>query len=194
MNMETSYLFLAEGFEIAEAMCPADMMTRGGIPVKTVSVSEEKTVKSSKGICVVADLRWSEFLKEFEGQRIDGEGALVFPGGMPGSTNLAAKDELIEIAQRHFDRGGITAAICAAPSVVLGKLHGLKGRKMCCYEGFEKTLEDAGATVDRRNGVVVDKNLVTSRGAGHAIAFGLAVVAAAAGEGRAGEVAGSIML
>ncbi len=192
--METSYLFLAEGFEIAEAMCPADMMTRGGIPVKTVSVSEEKTVKSSKGIRVVADLGWSGFLKELEGQRIDGQGVLVFPGGMPGSTNLAADDELLEIAQRHFDRGGITAAICAAPSVVLGKLHGLKGRRMCCYAGFEKALEDAGAAVERQNGVVVDKNLVTSRGAGHAIAFGLAIVAAAVGEGIADKVAESIML
>ncbi len=192
--MNTSYLFLAEGFEIAEAMCPADMMTRGGLPVKTVSISDEKTVKSSKGICVIADLGWDGFLRELEDQRIDGEGVLVFPGGMPGSTNLADKVELLEIAQRHFDKGGVTAAICAAPSMVLGKLHGLKGRKMCCYEGFEKALEDAGATVEKENGVVVDDNLVTSRGAGHAIAFGLAIVAAAADQAKADRVARAVML
>lgn len=192
--MKTNYLFLAEGYEIAEAMCPVDMMTRGGLQVKTVSITEEHLVHSSHGIGIMADLNWSEFLKEAENQDIDGEGVLAFPGGMPGSINLSEKKELIEIARKHFDKGGITAAICAAPSVVLGKMGGLKGRRMCCYAGFESALEDAGATVDTNDGVVVDRNLITSRGAGHAIAFGLAIVAAAAGREKADRVAKTIML
>ena len=193
-NMTANYLFLAEGFEIAEAMCPVDMMTRGGLKVRTVSITEEHLVHSSHGIGIMADLIWSEFMKELGEQKIDGEGVLAFPGGMPGSTNLSKKVELIGIAQRHFDNGGITAAICAAPSVVLGKLNGLKGRKMCCYAGFEKALEDAGVAVNVNDGVVVDKNLITSRGAGHAIAFGLAIVAAAVGQNEAERVAKAIML
>lgn len=192
--MKTNYLFLAEGYEIAEAMCPVDMMTRGGLQVKTVSITEKHLVHSSHGIGIMADLNWSEFLKETENQDIDGEGVLAFPGGMPGSINLSEKKELIEIARKHFDKGGITAAICAAPSVVLGKMGGLKGRRMCCYAGFESALEDAGATVDTNDGVVVDRNLITSRGAGHAIAFGLAIVSAASGEETARKVAKSIML
>lgn len=192
--MTTNYLFLAEGYEIAEAMCPVDMMTRGGLAVKTVSLTEERLVKSSHGIGVTADLSWSEFLEELGSQEIDGQGVLAFPGGMPGSTNLANKTELLEIAQKHFDKGGITAAICAAPSVVLGRLNGIGGRKMCCYAGFEKALEDAGAVVSTEAGVVVDRNLITSRGAGHAIAFGLAIVAAAAGQAKADRVAKAIML
>lgn len=192
--MKTNYLFLAEGYEIAEAMCPVDMMTRGGLQVKTASITEEHLVHSSHGIGIMADLNWSEFLKETENQDIDGEGVLAFPGGMPGSINLSEKKELIEIARKHFDKGGITAAICAAPSVVLGKMGGLKGRRMCCYAGFESALEDAGATVDTKDGVVIDRNLITSRGAGHAIAFGLAIVSAASGEETARKVAKSIML
>ena len=192
--MKTNYLFLAEGYEIAEAMCPVDMMTRGGLQVKTVSITEEHLVHSSHGIGIMADLNWSEFLKETENQDIDGEGVLAFPGGMPGSINLSEKKELIEIARKHFDKGGITAAICAAPSVVLGKMGGLKGRRMCCYAGFESALEDAEATVDTNDGVVIDRNLITSRGAGHAIAFGLAIVAAAAGREKADRVAKTIML
>ena len=192
--MKTNYLFLAEGYEIAEAMCPVDMMTRGGLQVKTVSITEEHLVHSSHGIGIMADLNWSEFLKETENQDIDGEGVLAFPGGMPGSINLSEKKELIEIARKHFDKGGITAAICAAPSVVLGKMGGLKGRRMCCYAGFESALEDVGATVDTKDGVVVDRNLITSRGAGHAIAFGLAIVSTASGEETARKVAKSIML
>ncbi len=192
--MERNYLFLAEGYEIAEAMCPVDMMTRGGLEVKTVSITENKIVKSSHGIGIAADLGWSEFLEELGSQEIDGQGVLAFPGGMPGSTNLEEKTELLEIAQRHFDRGGITAAICAAPSVVLGRLRGIGGRKMCCYAGFEKALEDAGALVSTEAGVVIDRNLITSRGAGHAIAFGLAIVSAAAGQAKADRVAKAIML
>lgn len=192
--MKTNYLFLAEGYEIAEAMCPVDMMTRGGLQVKTVSITEEHLVHSSHGIGIMADLNWSEFLKETENQDIDGEGVLAFPGGMPGSINLSEKKELIEIAGKHFDKGGITAAICAAPSVVLGKMGGLKGRRMCCYAGFESALEDAGVIVDTKDGVVIDRNLITSRGAGHAIAFGLAIVSAASGEETARKVTKSIML
>lgn len=192
--MDTNYLFLAEGYEIAEAMCPVDMMSRGGLEVKTVSLTEERTVKSSHGIGVTASLTWGEFMKELESQEIDGHGVLVFPGGMPGSVNLSEKKELIEIAREHFSRGGITAAICAAPSVVLGKLDGIRGRRMCCYAGFEKTLEDAGAIVDTEHGVVTDGNLVTARGAGHAVAFGLAIVAAASGREKAEHVAKTIML
>lgn len=192
--MTVNYLFLAEGFEIAEAMCPVDMMTRGGLKAKTVSITEEHLVHSSHGIGIMADLNWDEFMEEIETEGIDKHSVLAFPGGMPGSTNLSEKKELISLAQNHFDKGGITAAICAAPSVVLGKLNGLKGRRMCCYAGFEKEIEDAGATVEMNDGVVVDRNLITSRGAGHAIAFGLAIVAAAAGKDEAERVAKAIML
>ena len=192
--MTTNYLFLAEGFEIAEAMCPVDMMTRAGLKLKTVSITKEKLVRTSHGIGVEADLGWDEFLSELSSQEIDGEGILAFPGGMPGSKNLAAKTELIEIAQKHFDKGGITGAICAAPSVVLGRLSGIRGRRMCCYEGFEGALEEAGAIVGKADGVVVDRNLVTSRGAGYAIEFGLALVASALGQDAADKVARSIML
>lgn len=192
--MKVSYLFLAEGYEIAEALCPVDMMMRAGLDVKTVSITEDKTVRSSHGIPVTASLSWSEFLREIASDGIDGKGVLAFPGGMPGSVNLSEKKELLEIAQKHFDKGGITAAICAAPSVVLGKLQGLKGRRMCCYAGFEKALEDAGAVVSTEHGVVSDHGLITSRGAGHAIDFGLAIVAAAAGEDKAARVAKAIML
>ena len=59
---------------------------------------------------------------------------------------------------------------------------------------IESALEDAGATVDTKDGVVNDRNLITSRGAGHAIAFGLAIVAAAAGQEKADRVAKTIML
>ena len=193
--MKSHFLFLADGFEISEALTPVDMLRRGGIPVKTVSIKDRgRTVTSSNGIPVVADLGWDKFVNTYSAE-FDLEGGLmVFPGGMPGSTNLAAKEELMEIMTAHFAKGGITAAICAAPSVVLSKLPGISGCQMCCYEGFEKALEEAGAEVCKNAGVVSDGNLITARGAGFALEFGLAIVAALRGQEAADKVAAEIML
>lgn len=193
--MKSHFLFLADGFEISEALTPVDMLRRGGIPVKTVSIKDRgRTVTSSNGIPVVADLSWNKFMNTYSAE-FDLEGGLmVFPGGMPGSTNLAAKEELMEIMKAHFTNGGITAAICAAPSVVLSKLPGISGCLMCCYEGFEKALEEAGAKVCKSAGVMTDGNLITARGAGFALEFGLAIVAAVRCREAADKVAAEIML
>ena len=187
--MKTNYLFLAEGYEIAEAMCPVDMMTRGGLQVKTVSITEEHLVHSSHGIGIMADLNWSEFLKETENQDIDGEGVLAFPGGMPGSINLSEKKELIEIARKHFDKGGITAAICAAPSI-LGVMGILKDKNAVCFPGFEEKL--AGANV-LDVPAVTDKNVTTGRGMGAATDFALELIRVLQGEDKAKEMAEKIV-
>lgn len=189
-----NYLFLADGFEIVEAMAPVDMITRAGIPLKTVSIKQDHCVSSSHGISVGADLNWDEFKAGLAVEELRADEILVFPGGMPGSVNLAEKAELMDLLQKHFGRGGNVAAICAAPSVVLGRLDGIADRKMCCYQGFEQALIDKGALVDMKNGVVIDRNMVTSRGAGHAIAFGLAIVSLLRGQAQADKVAGAIML
>ena len=82
---------LAEGFEEMEAMFPLDIMRRGGLNVKTVSVTGNKTVISSHQVPIVADLLFEE-LKEEDVEMI------VLPGGLPGATNLdahAGLDKLI---------------------------------------------------------------------------------------------------
>ena len=54
--MNTSFLFLAEGFEEIEALATVDILRRAGIPVKTVSITESLQVKGAHGITVSADL------------------------------------------------------------------------------------------------------------------------------------------
>ncbi len=190
-----NYLFLAEGFEIVEAMAPADMLARAGVLLKTVSITSDCLVHSSHGIGVEADMNWSEFSDTVAKEGLSDQDFLIFPGGMPGSVNLSEKDALVDLLRRHFSRGGNVAAICAAPSVVLGKLgNAIEGRNICCYAGFEDALAALGAKVVMEDGVVIDRNMVTSRGAGHAIAFGLAIVSVLCGQARADQVAKSIML
>ena len=64
------------------------------------------------------------------------------------------------------------AAICAAPSV-LGQLGLLQGRQATCYPGFEEHLLGADVAYEP---VVCDGNIITSRGAGAAVKFGLMLV------------------
>ena len=47
------YMFLANGFEITEAMAPLDIMRRAGLEVKTVGVTGDE-VQSSNGVTVKA--------------------------------------------------------------------------------------------------------------------------------------------
>ena len=67
--MKAVCIFLAEGFEEMEAMFPLDIMRRGGLNVKTVSVTGNKTVTSSHQVPIVADMLFED-LKEEEVEMI----------------------------------------------------------------------------------------------------------------------------
>ncbi|SHE28988.1 DJ-1 family glyoxalase III [Alkalibacter saccharofermentans] len=158
-------IFLAEGFEEIEALATVDVLRRGGISVKTVSVTEKFDVEGAHGITVLADIL-------FEDTDFHGVDILILPGGMPGTRNLEKHKGLIELIKKfHNDKKWI-AAICAAPKI-LGKLGLLKGQIATCYPGFEKDLE--GAILSDES-VVLSSNLITSRGAGTAVLFGLKLV------------------
>ena len=51
------YEFLANGFEEIEALAPVDILRRGGIDIKTVSITGSQYAESSHGITIKADLR-----------------------------------------------------------------------------------------------------------------------------------------
>lgn len=157
-------LFLADGFEEIEALATVDILRRCGIDVKTVSVSNSSAVMGTHHIPVVADLR----LSEIEG--IDPE-AVILPGGLPGADHLQASGEVNAVLAACAAKGGLVAAICAAPKV-LGAAGLLKGRRAVCYPGFEEELVGAQTGSER---VAVDGNVITSRGAGTAHDFAFAI-------------------
>ena len=172
-------LFLANGFEDMEALATRDVLIRGGIPVLTISITDEYLVESSHGLQVTADTSWADV--EVIEPGTDASDVMIFPGGMPGSRNLAEHKELMEILQDHWAQGGAVAAICAAPGLVVSQLPGLEGRKFTCFPGFEVALIAQGA-VHTAEGAVIDGNLITGRGAGHAVTFGLAILRYLKGE------------
>ena len=189
--MKGVHIFLADGFEDMEALGTRDVLLRGGVPVLTVSVTDDYLVESSHGLQVTADTSWADL--EVMEPGTDAGDVMIFPGGMPGSRNLAEHAELMEILQDHWQRGGTVAAICAAPGLVVSQLPGLEGRRFTCFDGFEKALIDRGALFTPE-AAVQDGTLITGRGAGHAVAFGLAILTALEGPETAARVKAGMML
>lgn len=191
--MKGTYIFLADGFEVSEALTTVNMLRRGGINVKTVSIYDDRIVTSSNKIPVIADMAFGEFKASTSFGPCLPTDVMIFPGGMPGSANLAAFSKLMDIMKQHAAEGGTIAAICAAPSVVLSLLPDLEGRKMTCYDGFEDALIRKGAEYVQE-GVVVDGNIITGRGPGWAVDFGLAILAHVKGQAAADKVKAGLML
>ena len=191
--MKGVYVFLADGFEISEALTTVNMLRRGGVNAKTVSIYDDRIVTSSNRIPVIADMAFGEFKASTSFGPCLPTDVMIFPGGMPGSSNLAAFSKLMDIMQQHHAEGGTLAAICAAPSVVLSLLPDLNGKKMTCYDGFEQELQAKGAEYVKE-GVVKDGNIITGRGPGWAVEFGLAILAHIKGEETAAKVKAGLML
>ena len=119
------YMFLANGFEITEAMAPLDIMRRAGLEVKTVGVTGDE-VQSSNGVNVKADCSLSQIsFEEMEGA--------ILPGGMPGTLNLKKNTTVIDSVRYCYDNGKLVAAICAAPSI-FGSMGLLRDRKATCAD------------------------------------------------------------
>lgn len=164
------YVFLADGFEIIEAFAPVDMLTRAKIDVKTVGVTG-MTVTSSCGVQVVTDMSADDF--DF----YDVE-AIVLPGGMPGTLNLE-NSEIVQSAITNANNVGVpVCAICAAPSI-LGHKGIMNGKEGVCFPGFEDELE--GCILSNEY-VVTDGNIITAKGAGVSVDFGLEIVKKLRGE------------
>src|SRR3712207_9556565 len=109
--MAKVYEFIANGFEEVEALAPVDILRRGGVDIKTVSMTGSEYVESSHGVTVKADLQW-------EDAELSDADMLLLPGGMPGSTNLNAHEGLREALKKHHAEGKRIGAICAAPMVL----------------------------------------------------------------------------
>ena len=99
----------------------------------------------------------------------------------------------MEILQDHWERGGAVAAICAAPGLVVSQLPGLEGLRFTCFDGFEDALKAKGAVFTPES-AVTDGRLITGRGAGHAVNFGLAILRYLKGDEAAQKVQAGLML
>ena len=174
------YVFLADGFEIIEALAPVDMLRRAKIDVKTVGVSSE-IVTSSCGVGVKCDMT----IDEFDFYDVE---AVVLPGGMPGTLNLENSSAVQKVIDNANNTNAFICAICAAPSI-LGHKGLLSGKKAVCFPGFENSLEGCESCCEY---VVTDGKFITAKGAGVCIDFGLEIVKQLRNEELVNEIRKSI--
>ena len=154
------YMILANGFEEIEAIEPLDILRRGGVDIKTVSIMDTKTVKGTHGIDVNADILVNDI-------NLDDMDMVILPGG-GGYELLDASNEVHAILNHAVAYNKYIAAICASPSII-GKKMFLSGKKATCYPGFEKYCYDAEMTGEK---AVRDGLIITGKGPGAASDFG----------------------
>lgn len=177
--MPTVLTLLPEGFEELEAVAPIDVLRRAGCTVTVAALAETIHVTGRNGITVHADTTLTAVLESTYD-------AVFLPGG-PGVKLLRADARVGAIVRAQAARSGWLFAICAAPTV----LHDaglLTGRAYTAHPSVATELTAIQA--DKR--VVTDGRIITSRGAGTALDFGLALVDALCGAEKAGEVSRSI--
>lgn len=175
-------IFFAKGYEEIEALAVVDICRRLGLDIDMVSVTEDRAVEGSHGIVVNMDKTYSQ--ADFAAYDM-----LILPGGGEGTKNLEAHEALMAQIDSFHAAGKYIGAICAAPSI-FGHKGILKGRKACSYPSFESHLEGAVVT---EGPVEIDGNVVTSRGMGTAIDFGLAVAELFCGSEKVRELAAGIV-
>lgn len=155
-------VLLAEGFEEIEATAIVDVLRRSGVTVTTAALGTSP-VRGSHGISLVAD-------RSLEGVDAATFDAVVLPGGMPGAKHLKEDPRVLALVAKAAHAGKVVAAVCAGP-IALAAAGVLAGRRATAFPGYE--LEGARFSEER---VVVDDNVITSRGPGTAIEFSLALV------------------
>ena len=168
-----NYLFLDNGFEEIEAVTTIDLLRRAGVPLTTVSMTNQLPVKGAHSITVNADILFSE--QSFEDAEM-----LILPGG---GVMLGDHDNLCQLLINHNKQNKPISAICAAPAV-LGKLGILQGKQATCYPGFEDALGESYV-----GGLVVEsKNIITAKGPGLSSDFAFCLIEKICGSQVADQV------
>lgn len=162
-----------------ETVAPLDILRRAGIHCTTASASGKREVLGRNHIVLTAD----ELLENVLEQSFD---VVVIPGG-PGVYTLRKDKRIVELIRKQAEAGKTVAAICAAPTLL--KDAGLLEDKS--YTGHASIAEEL-PELQTNTAVVVDGNIITSRGAGTAVEFGLTLAELLAGSDTASEVADSI--
>jgi len=170
--MARALVFLASGFEEIETVTVVDVLRRAGVDV-TVAGLKPNVTEGKHGMRIVPD-------KSIDDVKVEDFDAFVVPGGNPGYKNLRKDPRVIDIVKKAFNSNKLVAAICAGPTV-LSDAGILEGKACTIYPGMDEELE-AGGGKPKHDMVVVDGNIITSRGPATALLFALKLAEKLAGK------------
>lgn len=163
--MKSVVVVMADGFEEIEAFAVVDILRRADIRV-TMAALDRLDVMGSHQIPTRADA----VLADIQEPDFDG---IILPGGEPGTTHLESSKMVQSLINVFHSNGKLVAAICAAPRILdgIGILNGIPATS---YPGTKPKMKQC---LYKEDDVVVSGSIVTSRGAGTAMAFAYALVA-----------------
>lgn len=175
-------VILADGFEEVEAMAVIDVLRRAEIDT-VVAGLHDGHVTSARKVRVLPDT-------VIDTIHADDFDMIVLPGGQPGSDTLNADRRVKELIQGFSRKGKLISAICAAP-YVLANAGVLAGKHATAYPSYKDKL---GGALYEEKSVVEDGTVLTSRGAGTALSFGLAIAAKLVGKEKAQKIRESMLI
>jgi 4-methyl-5(b-hydroxyethyl)-thiazole monophosphate biosynthesis len=174
----TALVIISDGIEELEAVAPIDCLRRAGVGVTVASASSSLTVTGRNQIKIGADVMLDSCSGDYS--------LIVIPGG-PSHVSMLEDSRILDMLRSQEKAGKLIGSICAGP-VVLKKAGILEGKSFTSFPGTKDILPER----DPQSEVVRDGNLITSQGAGTAVAFALALVKATCGESAAKSIGDSI--
>ena len=157
---------LAQGCEELEAITIIDLLRRAQIHVTTAGL-DEQPIKASRGCLLLADTSLDKALDhEYD--------MIVLPGGLPGADHLNNDPRIQSLLKTQANNNKYIAAICAAPKI-LATAGLLENKTATAYPGTLEKL-NLNNTVISSDAIIVDANIITSRGPGTAMDFALKLI------------------
>jgi 4-methyl-5(b-hydroxyethyl)-thiazole monophosphate biosynthesis len=167
---------LAQGCEELEAVTIIDLLRRAEINVITAGL-DSQAVTCSRGTVLIPDTDLDTALNDVYDM-------VVLPGGLPGAEHLNNDERIKTLLIKMANSEKFTAAICAAPKVLVNAGL-LENKKATSYPGVLEGTENISISNDA---VVIDGKVITSRGPGTAMDFALTLIESLAGKAKRDEV------
>ena len=179
--MKKVLVTLAPGFEEVEAVTVIDVLRRSGARV-SIAGTIDGLFEGPRGVKVAPD----GYINNMKTDDLD---LLVLPGGQPGTDNLKNDPRITALLKKMADKKKLIGAICAAP-IILEKNGLLQNRKRTSHPSVKEVLT---GNLYLEESVVVDQNIITSRGPGTAMEFALKLVELLFGKDRMKLVNNSVL-
>lgn len=168
---------IANGSQGIELVTIADILRRAKVEVVIASVEKSRQILVSTGTKVVAD----KLIKEAAESIYD---LIILPGGAAADERLNKSRILKKMLKEQDSANRVYGAVCSSPAVLF-KQGLLKGKRVIAHPSLETESTDEVNAAK----VIIDGNLITSKGFYNIIDFTLAIVSKLFGYARARSVA-----
>ena len=166
--MATILIPISKGFEEVELISLVDVLRRGGNDVRMAYVESEietDLIVGDNGITIKADTALKNILsEEFD--------MILLAGGWDNAYTLRDNERVQALIKEFYNDNKVVGAMCA--SVLALKKAEVLGNDYTCYPYAKEEVNHEGYREDKM--VVTDGNIMTSRGPGTALCFGLEIV------------------